>query len=468
MLLDARKSETVLDRAADFAIIGGGVAGIVLARRLARRHSVILIESGGLDPDPATQSLYEGEVTGLRYSLNGSRMRLLGGSSNHWGGWCSPMDPEDFDAQPWIEHSGWPIDYTDLETYYAPASEILDLGGSSFATDPLAGSNDPVHRIAVNDFRQRLYRFSHPVTRMGKKYQSELEQSDRIAVLLNANLVDLVPDSQQTRIRGATIRTLSGRRGTIQARQFVLACGGIENARILLNTNRLHDQRIGNGTNLVGRFFMEHPHADLVHFVPHDFAWCTAQRALRRDHDHWIGLAVTLTRHALVANKCLNFTGHFFNAECQSSDMMTLGAMISQAPNPESRVMLADKPDALGVPRVRLEWKLCELDWASMCTAARLLGTHFGRLGLGRVRIPDWLQDKNPAAIGYGSHHMGTTRMSANPESGVVDRNCQVHGVNNLYVAGSSIFPTGGAVNPTLTLTALALRLGEYLDTRRH
>ncbi len=464
MLLDARNPETRLDREADFAIVGGGIAGIVLARLLGQHHSVIVIESGGLELDVATQALYDGEVTGIRYSLTGSRLRFFGGSSNHWGGWCSTMDSEDFEQQEWVEHSGWPIEYSQVKRYYPRAAEILDLGGSSFEPQNFLNAEDGAKNIEGSVFRQRLYRFSRPVTRLGEKFRDELQQSPQIMVLLNANVTDLVPDNHYSRIHAARISTLNGRGGKIRARHFILACGGIENARILLFANRKHDNRIGNAAGRVGRFFMEHPHVNLIDFVPHDYSWCNGQRALRKDGDHWVGLAVTMTRRALATYRCLNFSGHFFNAQCGDEELMTLQAMMAQAPNPESRVLLSDETDALGIPRTRLDWKLREIDWQGMVTVANALGRHFGRLGLGRVRIPAWLRERNPSRIGYGSHHMGTTRMSESPENGIVNTDCQVHGVENLYVAGSSIFTTAGAVNPTLTLTALALRLGEHLD----
>jgi choline dehydrogenase-like flavoprotein len=464
MLLDARISEVDLDREAEFAIIGGGVAGITLARRLGQRHEVVLVESGGEELDAATQALYDGEAIGLNYSLTGSRLRYLGGSSNHWGGWCSPLDPEDFEARDWVEHSGWPIDYADYAAWLGPAADLLDLGGSSFDVAEFAASDDGAQRLSEGDFRQRLYRFSQPVTRFGSKYRSELERSDTIRVLLNANVTDLVPDPERPHLAGLQLRTLNGRSGIVRARHYVLACGGIENARILLAANRHHNDRIGNRHGRVGRFFMEHPHIGLAEFVSNDLHWCDAQRALRRDGEHWVGLAVTLNAKSLAARRCLNFSGHLFGRECDPEATMMLWAMTAQAPNPDSRVLLGDTADALGLPRAHLDWRLSDLDWQSIHTAAGLLGRHFGRLGLGRVRFPVGLRDRDPSAIGYGSHHMGTTRMSADPAQGVVDANCRVHDVDNLHIAGSSVFSTSGCVNPTLSLTALALRLGDHLD----
>jgi choline dehydrogenase-like flavoprotein len=138
-----------------------------------------------------------------------------------------------------------------------------------------------------------------------------------------------------------------------------------------------------------------------------------------------------------------------------------------QAPNPESRVKLIDEVDRLGLRRIALDWRLSRLDIETMRVANHLLGRELGRLNLGRLRLPEWLEVENQglanAPLQGGYHHMGTTRMADDPKRGVVDRNCRVHGTQNLYVAGSSVFPTAGFANPTSTIVELALRLADHL-----
>jgi choline dehydrogenase-like flavoprotein len=139
-----------------------------------------------------------------------------------------------------------------------------------------------------------------------------------------------------------------------------------------------------------------------------------------------------------------------------------------QAPNPDSRVTLGAERDALGMPRVKLDWRLTELDRRSFQAFYEVLGRELGRSGVGRVRMRDWVMEKGPSwpsSLGGGWHHMGTTRMHADPKRGVVDANCRVHGVGNLYVAGASVYPTAGCANPTLTLVALSLRLSDHLES---
>jgi len=152
-----------------------------------------------------------------------------------------------------------------------------------------------------------------------------------------------------------------------------------------------------------------------------------------------------------------------------TTDTFVLYGRAEQAPNPDSRITLShDHRDALGIPSLKLNWAINDLDIHSLRQTSVVLGQEVAKLGIGRVRMADWLQDDKPQAanvVGGGHHHMGTTRMSSNPKTGVVDADCRVHGVNNLFVAGSSVFPTGGSANPTHAIVAMALRLGEFIKS---
>ena len=140
---------------------------------------------------------------------------------------------------------------------------------------------------------------------------------------------------------------------------------------------------------------------------------------------------------------------------------------IEQAPNPDCRVTLDAERDGLGVPRADLHWELSSLEKRSIRKIYELLGQEVGRAGVGRIKLMDYLTDQKdqswPSFTGGGWHHMGTTRMSDDPKQGVVDADCKVHGISNLFIAGSSCFTTAGAANPTLTLVALTLRLSDHI-----
>jgi choline dehydrogenase-like flavoprotein len=142
-------------------------------------------------------------------------------------------------------------------------------------------------------------------------------------------------------------------------------------------------------------------------------------------------------------------------------------AVVEPVPDPSSRVTLSRERDVLGLPRVRLEWRLGELERMSLESLHRILREEVDRARLGQVELS--LSDTWtgwPATLSGGGHHIGTTRMNRDPKQGVVDEHGRVHGVSNLFVAGSSVFPTAGYANPTLTLLALTLRLADHLKGR--
>lgn len=463
MILDARITDIDLSRHSDILIVGGGVAGITLARKLSARHQVTIIESGGLEAETEIQSLYEGEIAGLDYSLTGSRLRFLGGTSNHWGGWCGQFDALDFDQRDWVPHSGWPISRRDLEPYYEEAANILNLGRAEFSPATLT-TDQRLDRFVDNPWLEhRVFRFSKPVVRMGSKYRQKLDNDEDIDVLLHTNAVEIRLDDSGRRVNQVRVQTLEGRKGTISARVVILCCGAIENARLLLASRGQQSGGVGNRHDTVGRFFMEHPHMDLLELLPHDPEWCNAQMALRKDDDHWFGLGLTLGKEVQHQQRCLNMTAHFFNRRCSAGETVSLSAMFEQAPNPSSRVTLSDQTDPLGQPRARLDWRLDPLDYDSIRKAAYTIAQTLGSKGLGRIKLGSWADLEDGYQVGYGSHHMGTTRMADSPRDGVVNADCRVHDLDNLYVAGSSVYPTSGPINPTFTLTTLALRLADHL-----
>lgn len=149
-------------------------------------------------------------------------------------------------------------------------------------------------------------------------------------------------------------------------------------------------------------------------------------------------------------------------------DALYVEVRTEQAPNPNSRVALADSTDALGLRKARLHWELTELEKRTMQVTATRFGRELTRIGHGEYSMDSCLQNKDltfpPEMVG-GHHHMGTTRMAEDPKKGVIDKNCRAHGIDNLFIAGSSVFPTASFVNPTLTIVALTLRLTDYLRT---
>ncbi|HZX28552.1 MAG TPA: FAD-dependent oxidoreductase, partial [Telluria sp.] len=244
MFIDTRSIDSASRIHATLCIVGAGPAGITLALEMERMGiDTVLLESGGLGPDDGTRDLYRGSDVGLPYDFaDGCRSRYLGGSSNCWGGWCRPLDPWDFTRRSWLPHSGWPLDAEEMAPWYLRTHSVLRLGPQNF--DPAwweraVGRRD-VRRLPLVSGRVRdtVSQFSPPV-RFGKLYRHDLERARHVRVMLHANAVNLDTGLPVQGIREVQGATLNGRRFTVAARAYVLACGGIENARLLLASNRI-------------------------------------------------------------------------------------------------------------------------------------------------------------------------------------------------------------------------------------
>lgn len=274
MFVDTRQVENGAIVQTTVCIIGGGVAGITLALELEKQGiDSCILESGGFKPDNETRDLYRGTGVGLPYQFSdGCRGRFLGGSSNCWGGWCRPLDPWDFEKRDWIAHSGWPFGLDELAPYYERTHALLKLGPHSFEPafwEAAIGKSD-VRRVPLmsGKVRDTISQFSPPV-RFGRLYKNDLARSQRIRTFLYANVLNIETAGSTRTVSRIHVVTLSGRTMYVSAKLFVLATGGIENARLLLASNKDQPAGLGNGNDLVGRFFMDHPRlqSGSIHFT---------------------------------------------------------------------------------------------------------------------------------------------------------------------------------------------------------
>ena len=493
MLLDAREFLPDQTLQTDLCIVGAGAAGITLAREfVSRRFSVYLLESGGFEFDDVTQSLYQGQsaASNLVKSdyVSGSRLRYFGGSTNHWTGLCRALDDSDFKKRSWVPYSGWPFPKSHLVPFYRRAASICQLNGYP---DDSGDDQHPTGQRFLFDgdgsVVNKLFYLSAP-TRFGVEYRNQLIDSSRIQVCLHANVVEIVTNRSGSNVESLEVQTLAGNRFWVRAKMFVLASGGIENARLLLQSDRQQSGGLGNQNDLVGRFFMEHPlvvAGALCFYGKDGVSW----DALMGNSEATRGILST-SEDAQQRSQLLNFsleayplaprdTSRFIRSigrvalqldkpkswqerELESALLVARG---EQSPNPESRVSLIAEKDLLGKRRVLLDWRLSSLDRGSIIRSIEIVAKRLGQYGWGRAGVRMGLESSWLDA-GGSNHHMGTTRMHTEPRQGVVDADCRVHSVSNLYIAGSSVFPIVGFANPTLTLVALALRLAECLKER--
>jgi choline dehydrogenase-like flavoprotein len=471
---------------ADVCIAGAGAAGITIALGLRNRDvSVLLLESGGFVRDSQTDTLAQGSVSGIKaFTLDQHRARVLGGSTSLWEGWCMPLSPEDFEVREWIPHSGWPIRYADVLPYYRRAQRLLQL--PAFQYDPVSLANGrPLLTTAARRLATAVFQYSPP-THFGLVYRDQLAEVTNIHALLHANVTAVVLDRGGRNVERFDVAVLSGPRFRVKAKAFVLATGGVENARLLLSSN------LGNSADLVGRFFMEHPqyYQSVVWVRGWDALDEGFYRLHRQDvegddgHHGAIELrgAFTLTKDVLARERLPDFSAVLVDRPIETLETGTVQARAmrsllprnprqvirglevraEQTPDPENRVTLSHERDALGMRRAHLQWRIREEDLVAYKRALTILGSELGELG-GHVWAPANARGRFAGAVLGGGHHMGTTRMAALPTQGVVDADCGVFGIENLYIAGSSVFTTGSRANPTLTIVALAARLADRL-----
>ena len=535
MIEDLRKFPPGTTIPADICLIGAGAAGITIARELAGSAlRVCMVEGGGTQFEyQESQELYAGDSVGAPVALEAGRLRFLGGTTNHWSGRCAPLDELDFRRRDWIPHSGWPIDRVELDPYYVRACKVAGFSSPWLSDrDTLSYLNVTLPSINEEWLKPFLWHFTPhtkdaPAWRWATAYGGLLQDSSNIRTLLHANFTAFTTSEDRTRVHSLTVRSLNGVSAKINAAKFVLCCGGIENARVLLLAAEANSGGFGNNNDLVGRFFMQHPRGPAGLIVSSELMSRTQEQfnifpgrdglivevgltlaaqlqqkerllncsgVLRYQGDPESGLAIAqdIWRSLLsgqwppemgekVGRVAGDFgavvrglehriaAGHSMDLEGSKgvpSRSAILLLDLEQAPDPESRISLAPDRDALGLRRVQANWRLGEPERRTAARFASYVAAEFARLGIGRCRIEPWLRDDQVPmtnALEETYHYIGTTRMADDPSQGVTDRNCAVHGMENLFVAGSSVFPTAGQANPTLTIVAMALRLADHL-----
>ena len=439
-------------------MIGAGPAGITVADGLVRAGAnVVLAESGSLEDDPAAQELNNGFARGSivqgywRYLRNG-RHRGVQGSASIWGrGWCMPFQAIDYEHRPWVVYSDWPVSRADLEPYQARAAATFDFD----LFEPPRPEGELV----------RLSYHYPPDPQVFRGMFVDLLAVPGFQAELGATAVELVVRGE--RIESVGFARSDGSELRVAADTVVLATGAIENARLLL----LHERTLRT-SEMLGRCFMEHPHVLAGRAMLPDSestgrtrrGGSNTRRARPRRRDP-VPRAPAQRNGPAAAPRSAGRSQRF--------GVVDLYLRAEQAPNPESRVTLGDRLDRLGFPWPVLDWHPLGRDWASVVrTAARVgsaLEAEHDAVVTRSIRAEEpWSQmpagpaDSPDAAWGF--HHLGTTRMATGPDEGVVDGNCLVYGTENLYVAGSSVFPTGSCANPTFMIVTLAHRLVDHLS----
>ncbi|OWU72330.1 hypothetical protein ATO3_16895 [Marinibacterium profundimaris] len=563
------------DLSADVLVIGGGPAGLTVARELGGSgREVLLLESGGLDEDPSAEDLnttraepgnwspaqearrrdYHGDQTRLwshETQGYGVRCRLMGGSTQSWAGKSAAFDDIDYEARDWVPNSGWPIDAAELEDPLEQAAKALNLGPNCYGDalwdrlrrDPPQPEPD---RAVLGSFFWQFARSTiapMEVMQCGREFLKAMPA--HVRVLTGATVLELLTTGDGQGIRAVRVADGTGRQREIAARTVVLAASAIENARLLLASRATHRNGIGNAHDAVGRYLMDHPCAVVARFAPDDITRMAAhygffglktdqgvamymrglapsaqvqrregllncaafmpgvraaddplpaaKRLVKRQSDRpledlravlrspgivakGLGRMAVQSRHVpkglsrFAVEQVVRFRPGFAAEEYLTGGMphklvgLDIQAVCEQVPEPENRVRLADETDRHGQPLPLVRWKVGAAEMRTLARFGGLIAEEFARAGLPVPVIEDWIRDgQGDVAVIDMAHSAGTTRMSADPAKGVVDADCRVHGMANLYVAGASVFPTSGHANPTLMIVALATRLAGHL-----
>lgn len=512
MIIESASLAGIEPLAAHFCVIGSGMGGATLAQRLAKAgKDVLLVEAGSREPT-GDSSPVQLEFVGRSFNAPSTRCIELGGTSNQWHGICAPLDDVDFEERDWVPGSGWPITRDELNAYYAEASRMHEVPADHYATESLPESfKRRLRDITFDDSvlsRKLVYARRPPMRWKGALEQ--LAQEGKLRLLLNAPALELVLDAQCRRVQELIVGAGAETR-RIRAHMFIVCCGALETPRLLLNSRGHSERGIGNERGLVGRNLLDHPagHFSKIRFHKSTtaplFAACSfdnsanltvavmasaQQQRLSKIGNHylWIRPAVTAKRidddlllsflsvrgiadltprqiWGIITNRDLQF--RILVQKFGKSPKYRYGDLYittEQLPNPNSRVKLsATRRDRYGYPIAAVDWQLSTEDFAGF---DRYIDVLFGK-GLKsdahELARMDSLEvwDRNLAST---AHHMGTARMGSDPSKGVVDRNLNVFAHDNLFVCDGSVFPTGGSANPSLTISALAIRLANHLQ----
>jgi choline dehydrogenase-like flavoprotein len=498
----------------DVCIVGAGPAGITIASELDNRGvRVCLLEAGGRDFEQRFQRQSRGQSDGYPTPrLHRSRARAFGGTLRHPhfrdAGWAArPLDPIDFAAREGRPEFGWPFDRKHLDPYYTRAASTCGIRQFDVATTVWRQQVPSDGRVIESspELEPTIFQFPRPAFHYA---WHDLSKSSNVRLLLETRAVEISVDVTGQRVDSVVAVRRSRDRVVIRPRLVVFAAGGIENARLLLTANA--GRGLGNEHDLVGRYFAERLSFHAGHVVLSDKTSVDQLDCFHAPEGADIGGGLRIAekvqrerqllnvafflvpRPAAVTSKAVRSLStlrkaverrpliadigwHTGNVLIGGRDLanlavsrvvsrprvLALRAQGEQAPNRESRVTLGSRTDDLGIPVARVTWRMTGDDLRSIEASARVVDAVLRSRGFGHV---EWTARLDSTTLVEGLyHHLGTTRMHADPRRGVADPHCRVHSVDNLYIAGSSIFPTYGASNPTLTIVALALRLADKL-----
>lgn len=495
------------ETAFDFTIIGAGAAGICLAVNLSKQgKSVMLIESGSFELDAKYQVLNKVVLTGKKMNgITAGRKRAIGGTTIAWGGQSLPFSPIDFEHRAWVNSSGWPISYNDIYPYYAKANSFMGINSNHYYGETALAEiklKNPGFDETIFDYHTSKWA-EEP--NFKKLYHDYLEKN--VFVLYHATLNNIVLEKNS--IESIEVINLEKNRLHIPIQNLIIAAGGVESNRILLNYPSLCE--LYQNYDLVGKGFMDHPCLDIGEVITKDgfrlqqyfnthlyrktktsirLSLSRIQQQKKQSLNGSVSLFFELDPSLDVYLKIKGLKQKWSNSTLytilRNTGMLSkslyaylvksfiykpgakaiISLMIEQESIPSSYIALADELDDLGQKKIRVNWDISFETWKTVMAITNNLKNEFERLNFGGIDYYENITIENKdwkKLLSDVNHHMGGCRMSDVPEKGIVNSNLKIWGISNAYIASTAVFPTASHSNPTLTLLALCQRLTCHL-----
>ncbi len=494
----------------DFVIVGAGAAGIFLADRLQTfGYQILLVEHGNLqicdDKQQYNKTVQTGKI--LKNDVDG-RKRAIGGTTLAWGGQSLPFTALDFETRDWMNHSGWPISYDDIYPHYNTANTFMNIDNLDYKNDILN-----LFKSTPPAFDEKLfdYHFSKwaPEPDFQKLHLNRLKS--KVDIIYNACLTRII--RKKNKIAKIIVKNSKFEQYEINVRTLIMAAGGIETNRILLNNNADKDG-LNLNPDILGKFFMEHPCLEIgeitpnnpyqfqntfntkvfkgrkysvrtslsrtnqiankelnaslsVMFVPKDGRFDPYSELKNFRNSRKINLLKLISDFPAIINSYIALKLHKFYYKKNFKSVLTI--MCEQESSSDSFIRLSDEQDNYGLKKAEINWKISDKTWKAITSSMHLFGEEIERLNLGKLSIYDSVLqagDNWEQLLTDVNHHMGGTRMGLSDKDSVVDKNLAVWGIDNFYICSASVFPTSSHSNPTLTLLALSSRLAQHLNSK--
>lgn len=515
MIINFNNLDNRVTQLYDICIVGSGAASLAMASQLFdTKIQVLILEAGGEIITDKDQKIYEtiNKLHPFPGSMDG-RFRVFGGSTTKWGAQSLPLEKSDFNVREWIPNSGWPILYDEVAKYYPKVDEFLNLNPLSYHSD-IFNLTKKAPLKADSKLTLNFSKWS-PQPNIRENFRKKLSSSSNITLIQNANVKSINLAEDLKSVKSLTTVNFEGKEINFLAKKFVLACGGIENARILLASNKQSIKGIGNNNDLVGRYLQDHPNAHIATLYPNNksaqhyfnYFYKKGTRFLPRfifskefieenkilnSSAYFSFISATddsftlakelyrkyrrgnLNRHDLVPFIKIfknipdlfkiSYQYFFYKRIYTPNALIKLNLMTESTPNKENRVTLSDEKDELGMPKAIISWEGDDILQKTFKRCSDFIKQYFDENNLGDLVLDNWVNERDwYSHIKDAKHHIGTTRMGRSDQDGVVDSNCKVFNIDNLFIAGSSVFPTSGHSNPTTTIIALSFRLVNHL-----